>query len=75
MLLVFTTQFTIYLQITTHSKLMSDADRHLMENQLPFLAGKVSLLSLQAFDTEQQFSCQIRLIEMHIYPLTILTNT
>ena len=71
MLLVFTTQFTIYLQITTHSKLMSDADRHLMENQLPFLAGKVSLLSLQAFDTEQQFSCQIRLIEMHINPLTV----
>lgn len=39
---------------------MSEADRQDIEKQLPFLLGKVSLLSLQAFDTEQQFSYQIR---------------
>ena len=39
---------------------MSETDKQRMESELPFLAGKVSLLSLQAFDTEQQFSTQIR---------------
>lgn len=49
-----------FLQITTHSKLMSEADRQDIEKRLPFFSGKVCLLSLQAFDTEQQFSYQIR---------------
>lgn len=49
------------LQITTHSKLMSETDKQGIERKLPFLSGKLSLLSLQAFDTEQQFSNQIRL--------------
>lgn len=40
---------------------MSETDKQVIERKLPFLSGKVSLLSLQAFDTEQQFSNQIRL--------------
>lgn len=40
---------------------MSETDRQVIERRLPFLSGKISLLSLQAFDTEQQFSYQIRL--------------
>lgn len=55
------TIFFFILQITTHSKLMSETDKQVIERKLPFLSGKVSLLSLQAFDTEQQFSNQIRL--------------
>lgn len=39
---------------------MSETDKQGIEKKLPFLSGKVSLLSLQAFDTEQQFSYQIR---------------
>lgn len=39
---------------------MSETDKQGIERKLPFLSGKVSLLSLQAFDTEQQFSYQIR---------------
>lgn len=39
---------------------MSEADRQDIEKRLPFFSGKVCLLSLQAFDTEQQFSYQIR---------------
>lgn len=39
---------------------MSETDKQVIERRLPFLSGKVSLLSLQAFDTEQQFSYQIR---------------
>lgn len=39
---------------------MSETDRQVIERRLPFLSGKIALLSLQAFDTEQQFSYQIR---------------
>lgn len=53
--------FFFILQITTHAKLLSETDKQVIERKLPFLSGKVSLLSLQAFDTEQQFSNQIRL--------------
>lgn len=41
---------------------MSEADRQDIEKRLPFFSGKVCLLSLQAFDTEQQFSYQIRFV-------------
>ncbi|XP_062570766.1 E3 ubiquitin-protein ligase RNF213-like isoform X2 [Saccostrea cucullata] len=49
-----------FIQITTHSKLMSVEDKRALERTLPFLSGKIAILSLQAFDTEQQFSYQIR---------------
>lgn len=47
---------------------MSETDRQVIERRLPFLSGKISLLSLQAFDTEQQFSCQIRFILYFFIP-------
>lgn len=53
--------FFFILQITTHAKLLSETDKQVIERKLPFLSGKVSLLSLQAFDTEHQFSNRIRL--------------
>lgn len=54
----------VFVQITTHSKLMSEADKEFIEKNLPFLSNKVSLFSLKAFDTEQQFSNQIRCMPM-----------
>ncbi|KAL8581505.1 hypothetical protein ACOMHN_042898 [Nucella lapillus] len=46
-------------QVTTHSKLVTEQERLALRESLPVCA--VTLLSLQAFDTEQQFSQQLRL--------------
>ncbi|XP_076466869.1 E3 ubiquitin-protein ligase rnf213-alpha-like [Babylonia areolata] len=46
-------------QVTTHSKLLTEQERATLQKTLPVCT--VTLLSLQAFDTEQQFCQQLRL--------------
>ena len=57
--------FNLYFsQVTTHSKLLSSADKSEIANatEIP----NVMLETLQAFDTEQQFSCRIRYQLFHM---------
>ena len=48
----------MFVQVTTHSKLLTEQERQDLEKRLP--VASVTLLSLQAFDTEQQFCQQLR---------------
>jgi hypothetical protein len=48
----------ITVQVTTHSKLLTEQERQDLQQQLPVSA--ITVLSLQAFDTEQQFCQQLR---------------
>ncbi|XP_063441660.1 E3 ubiquitin-protein ligase rnf213-alpha-like [Mytilus trossulus] len=50
----------IHAQITTNSKLLSIADLDILCRFLPILRKNIVLLNLQSFDTEQQFSRQIK---------------
>ncbi|XP_062570768.1 E3 ubiquitin-protein ligase rnf213-alpha-like isoform X2 [Saccostrea cucullata] len=61
-----------FIQVTTHSKLLSMEDKQDIENNIPILQGKIALLSLQAFGTEQQFSRQIREIAQEKCGLLII---
>ncbi|XP_061196022.1 E3 ubiquitin-protein ligase rnf213-alpha-like [Saccostrea echinata] len=61
-----------FIQVTTHSKLLSMEDKQDIENNIPMLKGKIALLSLQAFGTEQQFSRQIREIAHEQFELLII---
>ncbi|XP_070188878.1 E3 ubiquitin-protein ligase rnf213-alpha-like [Littorina saxatilis] len=47
-------------QVTTHSKLLTEQERVELCESLPGVSS-ITLLSLQAFDTEQQFCQQLRL--------------
>ncbi|VDI37174.1 Hypothetical predicted protein, partial [Mytilus galloprovincialis] len=47
-------------QITTNSKLLSVADIEILCKVIPIQRKNVELLNLQSFDTEQQFSRQIK---------------
>lgn len=49
-------------QITTNSKLMSTADIEIMCRIIPIQKQNVTLLTLQSFDTEQQFSRKIKFV-------------
>lgn len=49
---------TVCIQVTTHSKLLTEQERLDLCQHLPVCA--ITLLSLQAFDTEQQFCQQLR---------------
>ncbi|XP_052062680.1 E3 ubiquitin-protein ligase rnf213-alpha-like isoform X2 [Mytilus californianus] len=53
-------QKNIHAQITTNSKLLSIADIDILCRFLPILRKNIVLLNLQSFDTEQQFSRQIK---------------
>jgi hypothetical protein len=53
----------LLLQVTTHSKLVTERERQDLERQLPGFTFK--LLSLQAFHTEQQFRHQLRYCTFH----------
>ncbi|CAG2252471.1 RNF213 [Mytilus edulis] len=53
-------QKNIHAQITTNSKLLSIADLNILCRFLPILRKNIVLLNLQSFDTEQQFSRQIK---------------
>ncbi|XP_070190023.1 E3 ubiquitin-protein ligase rnf213-alpha-like [Littorina saxatilis] len=50
----------IMAQVTTHSKLLTEQERVELCESLPGVSS-ITLLSLQAFDTEQQFCQQLRL--------------
>jgi hypothetical protein len=50
----------LFLQITTNSKLLSTADIDDLCKCIPIQRQNVTLLTLQSFDTEQQFSRKIR---------------
>jgi len=52
--------FFIIFQITTNSKLLSTADIDDLCKCIPIQRQNVTLLTLQSFDTEQQFSRKIR---------------
>ena len=49
---------TVRVKVTTHSKLLMEQERLDLCQHLPVCA--ITLLSLQAFDTEQQFCQQLR---------------
>ncbi|XP_063404431.1 E3 ubiquitin-protein ligase rnf213-alpha-like [Mytilus trossulus] len=51
---------SIYAQITTNSKLMSTADIEILCRFIPIQKQNVTLLTLQSFDTEQQFNRKIK---------------
>ncbi|KAJ8315842.1 hypothetical protein KUTeg_007992 [Tegillarca granosa] len=51
---------SLHTQITTHSKLISTADLTDLSNSLNIPVRNLTLLTLQSFDTEQQFCRQIR---------------
>ncbi|XP_063403574.1 E3 ubiquitin-protein ligase rnf213-alpha-like [Mytilus trossulus] len=51
---------SIYAQITTNSKLMSTADLEILCRFIPIQKQNVTLLTLQSFDTEQQFNRKIK---------------
>ena len=47
-------------QVTTHSKLLSDADMENIGRDLGMVRNSISHFQLQAFPTEHQFSRRIR---------------
>ena len=51
-------------QVTTHSRLLTEQERLELCHGLPVSA--VTLLSLQAFDTEQQFCQQLRSVSVSV---------
>ncbi|KAL3881507.1 hypothetical protein ACJMK2_027939 [Sinanodonta woodiana] len=50
----------LFAQITTHSKLLSTADKSDIHQAVGILPERIALETLQSFDTEQQFSRKIR---------------
>lgn len=50
----------VFVQITTHSRLLSKVEVNEMAKRLGLLSESIELLSLQAFGTEQQFSGAIK---------------
>ncbi|XP_071137099.1 E3 ubiquitin-protein ligase rnf213-alpha-like [Mytilus edulis] len=50
----------IHVQITTNSKLLATADIEVLCRFIPILKQNITLLTLQSFDTEQQFSRKIK---------------
>ncbi|CAC5418278.1 RNF213 [Mytilus coruscus] len=57
---------SIYAQITTNSKLMSTADIEILCRFIPIQKQNVTLLTLQSFDTEQQFNRKIKYVNNSI---------
>ncbi|XP_076109129.1 E3 ubiquitin-protein ligase rnf213-alpha-like [Mytilus galloprovincialis] len=53
-------KINLFAQVTTHSKLLSTPDLEDLCQVLPIQRQNMTLLTLQSFDTEQQFCRQIR---------------
>ncbi|XP_041354620.1 E3 ubiquitin-protein ligase rnf213-alpha-like [Gigantopelta aegis] len=51
---------SLYAQVTTHSKLLTDQEKKEILTYFDLTANNIILLTLQSFDTEQQFCQQIR---------------
>ncbi|XP_046556283.1 E3 ubiquitin-protein ligase rnf213-alpha-like [Haliotis rubra] len=52
--------FTLQAQVTTHSKLLTDQEKEDLGRHLNVTPNNIILLTLQSFDTEQQFAQQIK---------------
>ncbi|XP_041346956.1 E3 ubiquitin-protein ligase rnf213-alpha-like, partial [Gigantopelta aegis] len=50
----------LFAQVTTHSKLLTDQEKEKIMTCFDLTANNIILLTLQSFDTEQQFCQQIR---------------
>ncbi|XP_071112375.1 E3 ubiquitin-protein ligase rnf213-alpha-like [Haliotis cracherodii] len=51
---------TLQAQVTTHSKLLTDQEKEDLSRHLSLPPNNIILLTLQSFDTEQQFAQQIK---------------
>ncbi|KAK3097976.1 hypothetical protein FSP39_014985 [Pinctada imbricata] len=64
---------SIFVQVTTSSKLLSTADIGEIANYLKLPKSSITILTLQSFDTEQQFCRQVRAsLEQHVEEETLL---
>ncbi len=55
-----------WMQVTTHSKLLSGQDRDVLAEDLGLGPQHISLRALQAFETEQQF-CKVLRYSNNLY--------